>query len=337
MVSNQMGHQVKHFPVFTSRYSIGLTFVSWSYHWLAGHRQYWHANQGWVDLPFNPNTGINAHLFRKNFCSGPQEWADFINNDHNNIVQCCMYGGMGRLGVPLDAKQGHKDYGKAFSQAAGKVPLIFFKESASDPWYFLYARSVPEFVTATKKILSAQDIENWQHETLHDFLDRYFNDAIAKFEKNTWDLRELVALNFEYLKPDFSYIDHIDLGLPHLFVDARDLWYNGEDCMRRIFSYVSQPLIESQVNHWRMVYQQWQATQLKALRFNWYLPTIIDAVVNNRSFDLDFLNLSLKQEAVIQGMLMKIHNLGLQCYGLEKFPSNTQQLHNLLESNIHHG
>lgn len=336
MVSHEMGHKMKNFPVFTSRYSVGCTFVSWSYHWLAGHTHYWHAGQGWIELPHNPNTGINAHGFKKNYCAGSQEWLDFINDDRNNIPQCSMYGGVGKLGVRLESLEGHADYSKAFALASGKVPLIFFQESPVDPWYFLYARSVPEFLTASKKTLSQQEIENFQHQTLSTFLSRYFNDALTKFGSHIWDLRELVAINFKYLKIDGSYIDQIDRSLPHLFVDSRDLWYNGEDCMRRIFSYLSQPLIESQLNHWRQVYLQWQAIQLKALQFNWYLPTIVDAVVNNHDFDLDFLNLSLKQEAVIQGILMDTHNFGLRCYGLEKFPSNTRQLHVLLEDNLHH-
>jgi hypothetical protein len=57
--------------------------------------------------------------------------------------------------------------------------------------------------------------------------------------------------------------------------------------------------------------------------------------VNNYNFDLDFLNLTLLQEAVIQGHLIKYYNQNLKCYGLEKFPNNTKDLYLLLEESTH--
>ena len=50
--------------------------------------------------------------------------------------------------------------------------------------------------------------------------------------------------------------------------------------------------------------------------------------------DLTRFDLDVIQEAFIQRELIYKHNLNLKTFQLEKF-INTQQLHNLLEPNIH--
>ena len=50
--------------------------------------------------------------------------------------------------------------------------------------------------------------------------------------------------------------------------------------------------------------------------------------------DLTRLKLDIIQEAFIQHELIYKHNLNLKTWQLEKF-TNTQQLHNLLETNTH--
>jgi hypothetical protein len=42
---------------------------------------------------------------------------------------------------------------------------------------------------------------------LTDFLKTYFNESLTKFDKNIWDLRELIALNFEYFKLSIAVLD----------------------------------------------------------------------------------------------------------------------------------
>ena len=41
--------------------------------------------------------------------------------------------------------------------------------------------------------------------------------------------------------------------------------------------------------------------------------------------------MSLPKEIVIQNKLITEHNLTIQGYGLETFPNNTKDLHNLIE------
>jgi hypothetical protein len=317
------------YPIFTSRHSVGLTFVSWSYHCLSGHSHSWNARRGLIPLPENPNTSVNAHNFNKNYRGGFNEWKKFIQDEKNNLENCSMYGGPLRVANTVDTNQ---DYAMCLEFASKLAPLVVVVESAHDPWYFLHKRAIDPDAAST---VVNDTVELYQSLDLTDFLKTYFNESLTKFDKNIWDLRELIALNFEYFKVDQSYHKFLNRSNNYLYVDSKDLWYNGEACLNRIFKYIDKKIVPEQLPHWRNIYREWQSVQIKILQFNWYLPTIVDAIVNNYNFDLDFLNLTLLQEAVIQGHLIKHHNLNLKCYGLEKFPNNTKDLHLLLEESTH--
>ena len=45
--------------------------------------------------------------------------------------------------------------------------------------------------------------------------------------------------------------------------------------------------------------------------------------------------MDLWQEAIVQHILIYKYNLNLKNWQLKKFPDNTQDLHKLLETNIH--
>ena len=316
------------YPVFSSRHSIGLTFLSWSYHWLSGHDYTWNSKLGLCKIPDNPNTGINAHLFKRNVRSGYQDWSKFLSDQKNNVENCSFYG----CGPREHTHETNQEYASCLKLASQTNPLIFFVESSDDPWYFLHKRHIEIEIDQR---LSNVEIDSFQQSKLNIFLETYFKDSIDKIDKNVWDIRELVALNFIYLKSDNTYLKEIDRSIDHFYLDSKELWYNGEDCLRRIFKYLDKTIVDERLPNWRTVYREWQSVQINILQFNWYLPVIVDSIVKNYNFDIDFLNLNLLQEGVIQGHLIKDHNLNLKCYGLEKFPSNTRDLHLLLEGNTH--
>jgi len=76
----------------------------------------------------------------------------------------------------------------------------------------------------------------------------------------------------------------------------------------------------------------WQKKQLDLLDFCYNQPHIVDAIVNNLYYEID---LTFDQEIIIQHCLIYQHGLNLKTWQLEKFPNNTQDLHKLLEPNIH--
>jgi len=321
------------YPVcFSSRYSVGVTFLMWSYHWLSGHDTFWHSKFGFCETPENPNTGINAHHFKKNIRSGIYEWQEFILNSNNKIENCSLYG----AALPCTSNDLFEsvdiEYAECRKFASQHVPLILCVEGDDNPWYFLHNRSIEP---ASTNRIAKISIDSHQNLKLDNFFENYFDDSMNNFSKNIWDLREFIALNFEHFKLSRSYLDKIDRSINYLHVNCNDLWYHGEDCVIQIFRYINKDILNSRLQHWKNVYHEWQKYQLKILQFGWYLPTIVDSIVNNYNFNLDFLNLNLLQEGVIQGHLIKNHKLNLKSFGLKKFPNNTKDLHVLLEESLH--
>ena len=97
--------------------------------------------------------------------------------------------------------------------------------------------------------------------------------------------------------------------------------------------YLDLDIVPERLSAWIPVYRRWQSIQSRSLKFAINLPYIIDAIVNNWYYELD--DLSFEQEVIIQHFLIYKHNLNLKTWKLSKFPDNTQQLHDLLEANIH--
>jgi hypothetical protein len=306
---------------FASRHSVGATFLNWSYHWLAGHDKNWNHHKGMTVIPNNPNTGVNAHLFAKNYHSGNDLWhqhlAEYRALDHAQTVT--FYGGA----------QEDVDFASAFNTISSKIPVVLLVESTQDPWYFLKTR-------VNTQLLTPQEHESYQQQHLNNIIEIYFKDSFDAMDKNIWDIRELLALNFKHIiQHTSSYRDLLDLSNPHVYVDAKELWFDGESCVQRVMSQLGQSVQQDRLPQWRVAYKDWQQSQFDIINFGWYLPHIIESIVNGYNFDLSHVRTDLICEAVIQGTLIHDHDLNLKCYGLEKFPSNTLDLHQLLEKNTH--
>ena len=318
---------------FASRYSVGATFLNWSYHWLAGHATHWNCCTGMTVLPDNPNTGVNAHLFAKNYHGGHDLWhqhlAEYRALDQTQTVT--FYGGALKINdnVKMDV-----DFAAAFNTISSQIPVVLLVESNEDPWYFLKVRS--QELVGSNQSITPQEQESYQQQRLNNIINIYFKDSLDLMDKNIWDTRELLALNFKHIAPrSSSYRNLLDLSMPHVYVDVKELWFDGESCMQRVMLQLGQPIQQDRLPQWQVAYRDWQASQFDIIKFGWYLPHIIESIVKGYNFDLSSIRMDLFCEAVIQGILIQDHNLNLKCYGLEKFPSNTLELHQLLKKNTH--
>jgi hypothetical protein len=333
MVSNKMGQPMTPVVCFASRYSVGATFLNWSYHWLAGHDTHWNHRTGTTAVPDNPNTGVNAHLFAKNFHAGNDLWHQHLEEyralDQTQTVT--FYGGSLKIN---DNTRIDVDFAAAFNTISSQIPVVLLVESNDDPWYFLKVRS-QDPIDGNQSI-TPQEHESYQQQRLNNIIKSYFKDSVDAMDNNIWDIRELLALNFKHIvERSSSYRSLLDLSKPHVYVDVRELWFDGESCMQRVMLQLGQPIQQDRLPQWQVAYQDWQASQFDIIKFGWYLPHIIESIVKGYKFDLSHVRMDLFCEAVIQGTLIHDHDLNLKCYGLEKFPSNTLELHQLLEKNTH--
>lgn len=324
----------------TSRFSVGVTFMLWSYYWLSGvDKHYFSKQNAWVSLVSDPNTSINAHHFQKNIAGDLQTILNEIDKYHQmeQTDSIALYAGYfpKERKEQTDAEQSNKEYAKIVNTLfESGIPTVIVVESTQDHYYLVKNRSIDPTSPASQ--ITKDTYKKYMQDGVINFMSSYFLDDLQMTAQNIWDTREILALNFTHLISAKNYASLINFRLPHFYLDSRELWYDGEQTMRRLFHWLQQPIDESRLDHWQSVYRKWQQVHFDILRFGWLLPHIVEAVVQGYDYDLESLQLDLAREAIIQGHLLKYHNLNLKSFGLDRFPNNTRELHRLIEPNTLH-
>jgi len=311
---------------------VGGTFLTWSLHFLAGHKNYYHAKSNrWITVPENPLTIKNSHVFKPNQPST----LDTFNLIHSALASTPVdnFHTIYFHNFSFTTTSYDKDLATAISNLDSNQRIILTLSKN----HFLYNKS---YKIRSDEVESRNDPAkkiSTDHEALEDFIDYFFKDSRSAWKElsliNIWDQREFLALN---LMPthNVSIIPNIDLSKKHYRLDTMELWNTFDVTVDNLFSYLGVPIIEDRRLQWNTVYNQWRRFHLNRMLFVWYFDTIIDNIKSGYDLDLMRLNLDIVQEAIIQHELIYKHNLNLKTWQLEKF-TNTKQLHQLLEPNIH--
>jgi hypothetical protein len=314
----------------TSWHPVGCTFLDWSINYLSGQHKTLNRNLGWIKLVDNPVQNINAHGHKKNHPSGLEQTADYVNFLQQQSEFVTMYPfplSFDKAALLLEKNISNivqDDWAKIVAYVNTeynqmlhwlddhKAKIIFVATDKTSPLYFTNDR--------TQHQLSYSD-------------QAFFKDSVSKWTElkldNIWDVRERLALD---TRPFDITSESMDLSFDHFWINSQDLWFNGAKKIVEILNWAEVDIDQSRVNQWTEVHKQWQRIQLSALEFQLNYQHIVDCVINGWSFPI---NLTFAQEVVIQHCLIYQHNLNLKTWQLEKFPSNTNHLHQLLEPNIH--
>jgi len=328
----------------TSVRSVGCTFLDWSIHFLTGQTDFYHALLGWIPLVPNPVTKINAHGHNKNHPGGSVETQTSLLILQKQHQLTSLYPhpiplntAAKNLGIDLDtASPGDWqlifDYKKAdYNQMiqachAHSAKIIFVSLGNHLSVYANTIRSLERMPLNNRPAKSINDIQNSLDQA-------FFKDSILAWENmgltDIWDVRERCALKKNLLVWKQPYPD---LNFDHYWIDAQNLWYNGEREIPKIIKWLGLDVEPDRFVLWQSVYREWQKIQLDALQFQFNHQHIVDSIINNWSYPID---LTFDQEIIIQHCLIFQHNMNLKTWQLTKFPSNTQELHKLLEANIH--
>lgn len=308
--------------------NVGGTFLSWSLHYLNGHKEYFsYKKNSWNNLTDQPLTNNNAHNFEKNWVGevdGLNPMLATLSTTDTKDFHVMYFHTFRNSLLPNDdvTDLTKKKINEAMDACSNRIVLSTNK---NHNLYFskFEQRGLESTIT---------DEEHWD-----DFIKLFFNKSASARDfldlKNVWGKREFLALN---IKPDqvIKIPDEVDLTKSHLFLDTFDLYNTFDETVTELFDYLGLLIDQSRKEHWNGVYKQWQHLHFERIRFAWYFDQIIDHILNNYYMDLTRFNLDLIQEACIQHHLIYNYNLNLKTWQLEKF-SNTQQLHNLLEPNTH--
>lgn len=335
----------------TSPISVGCTFLDWSIHFLSGKNKFYSTKDSeWIPLSTNPILKTNAHGHKKNHPLG-----------YDRVHQC-----VNQLATVSDSELLSFYPGPSAADEVGKKLGIFDNLDTAKQKQIQqyqqneYAKMINSFIESNIKVVY---VSINKHNTLYKIQPRLFNrlyfsdkltdspkelsdnidqlffaDSIKQWEQHgltdVWDYRERVALCTRPFDTECLMADlEINRSRPYCQIDAQSLWYNGKHTIKKIMKFLNININETAWVHWVDVYHEWQQMQLDILEFVINFEHIINAIVNNWYYELG--DLTFEQEIVIQHCLIYQHGLNLKTWQLEKFPKNTKDLHNLLETNTH--
>lgn len=329
--------------------SVGCTFLDWSIHYLSGQDYFYSIKQkNWIPLSQQPLAKTNSHGHPKNHPRGYAATKKCVEQllDHSGIVSIYPT----KLSL-LEAAQDLRiefttsitkdnliaiqnyiklDFSKMLNFIIDSgVNLIYIDTNDDVNLYFATQRSTESTITKIPDGKTSYDLNTIQT----DFQDFFFDQSIQQWDNqgltDIWDKRERMALN---ARPFDSKTYRIGFESKHLWVDSKTLWTDTERVLIKTLDFLDLKVNESRIDSWKTIQKNWSAIQLDALEFNTNYQRIIDSIVNNWWMEID---LTFEQEVIIQHCLIYQHNLNLKTWQLEKFPNNTQDLHKLLETNIH--
>lgn len=317
-------------------HNIGGHFIDWSLHFLCGHhvidgRHHCNQHQNWHGHSCVTAMGSDQ-LVQK------LQELDSSRRQFETIYFCS------RSVIDISQHKFNLDFQQATPDQIKKIESIVADDYCQGirhcqqhdliPVFFDYLPN--EFCTIYYN--DRYPLWNGEHTTKHDAVNAYhaafYDQSRQKFADSVWDQRELAALCYRPLgplKPTTS--DLLDLSLPHLYYTNNDVWNGLDRCLEEMCEVWNLPLDQDRFSAWRDIYSEWRCVHDAA--FAQHLPRIIDAVVHGRYLSLRRFKINFWMEVIIQHELITKHNLNLRTWQLEKFPDNTQDLHQLLEPNFH--
>jgi len=328
-----------------SEFSLGGTFLDWSIHYLSGQTRFFNTDSDqWIPLSNNPVLVTNAHGHNKNhppglaatkkcfdqfdkqqgqlfsvypvlhpFRAAPGE--KHVHPTHKSVVD-------GRDEI---RQQHQEDYLEIINYCnAHNAKVVYL---ALDPSMVLY------FSSALRSPRPGNSSDN------HSIDSVFFKNSINKWKTfnllDQWDTRERRALDlrpYKHIWQKFPLKNTV-FKQAHTWIDSRELWHNGRHTLTQLMDYLELKIDKDRWQVWVSIYQSWQDIQLEILSFVHRCDHIVDSIINNWYYDIG--DLTLDQEAIIQHCLIYKHGVNIKTWQLTKFPRNAQDIHVLLETNIH--
>lgn len=313
---------------------VGGTFLTWSLHYLAGHKNYYHTKSNqWIDLPENPILSTNAHGFKPNqalYVDEIYKIVDDLERVESSLFQTLYFHNINDQSARIESF--HQPTADAIDYVLSKFKKVVLLTN-SHPLYNASFESRTLQLKINDPLVKHTNFVD-QH---HEFVDFFFKESSKIWQDqkltNRWDQREFLALNSRPFKTT-TVDSNIDLKHEHYAIDTVELYNHFDQTVKHLCDFLNVNLNQSKLDSWTVVYNQWKKIHQSRLMFSLYFNKIIDYIVNGYYMDLSRFDLDIIQEACIQHYLIYNHNLNFKTWQLEKF-TNTKHLHTLLEPNIH--
>ena len=316
--------------------AVGGTFVAWSLHWLSGQKTYFSTKRNsYIDVISDPVGHQNSHQFLANHAMTVESIAGYLKKLPNKTVEHLYFHQLKNRGsYSLDEVIANTKAGiDLVVQECDRIIVV-----KKPPEYQLYHCSLaPRSNVHVRLSDGSAYYSTDQNQVLNDFIDFFFKDSLDIWQSlnltEVWDKREFLALN---LKPfewtSIMQCHNFDFDFYDLSADV--CWLTLDQSIIDVLRYCNIQIDQSKFEQWRSVYSRWKRLHTDRIHFCKSFNSIVDAILNGDDIDLAEFNLDIVREAAIQHQLIYKYNLNLKTWQLTKF-TNTKQLHNLLEPNIH--
>lgn len=224
-------------------------------------------------------------------------------------------------------KQVRQDYIQAVDWIQdNNLPFVFFDFDPPDYLNIFYNNRFPVDLHGNPQ----EDFNT----VINQYEETFFKETKDKFSsEHIWDRRERLALIIDpfYKENVHCFRNKVN---PKNYYTTNALWNKFPTILPAISEVIGVDIDTTKLPAWENVYNQWKQNHKQ--QFSRDFDLIINAIINNISLDLTQYNMNFFNEILIQHALIVWHNLNLKTWQLEKFPANAQDLHSLLEPNIHH-
>lgn len=203
--------------------------------------------------------------------------------------------------------------------------LYIFEFEQRDLNAAIYSNRSPSSVLENKLLPSLND--RWE-----DWENVWYKDISASFNDEIWDRREKFALIVKK-EPFYDILSKLDRTKPHLYYTNDDLWNAMPTIVNEMCHFAGFTPDSERLKKWTVAYKDWRLKHDPWLAR--HIDSVVDAILNNYYLSLERFQLDFYKEVLIQHVLITKHNMNLKTWKLDKFPNNAQDLHKLLEPNIH--
>lgn len=328
--------------LFFPRHNTGGHFVIWSLYYLSGQTHYEANNQlNSVASPEDFKTIKNAHLHRCDRIYGLQgcqqlELEPRLSDNYHVYLNYAFFSKLLNSEFNVNwpestvEQRNHienliiKDTKHMIDYIQDRHKLVLVDFDHSDLLNIKYNDRYP---------LDWYGIPADNQDELTDRYEQDFFSGISQhFDQNIWDKREKVALMMR-LPPLTDWSSLVNKQKPNAIYTTDDIWNDLPNVIVELLDYLELPLLQDRIASWKELYYVWREKHDN--HFSRCFGRIVQAIVNGEYMCLKRFNLNFYKEALIQHALITKHNLNLKTWQLEKFPSNTKDIHLLLEPNFH--
>lgn len=290
-----------------------INLLAWTIYYLSGQSNYYYAGfDYWFDVDEEPVSDEAREIEVE--VDGSGEIDDF-KNLQTSIRSASDFTGLRLICTRvLDLKEPNNEIIDAMSECDKIIVIGSSKDN------HLYTDKSPE-----------------HNSDLDDYLLEYFKDSMSAWDnvKDTpWDRREFIALNHRPFN-NKAIKNIVDIKHPHFFIDTAELYTDFANVVPRLFEFIGDPICEERLEQWGKIYELQKNNLRDCINWDQNFQKIVDSIVTGKDMDLSKFKLDMMRESTILHELLYKHNLNLKAYGLDKLPTNTKEIHDLLEPNFH--